>query len=286
MSFSEKLIEVTFTLAQGEFEGGGNSATVSGVRISTLITAVGGVDQGLAELSIYGLSLSLMNQLSNVGSQYNVAFLNGISISAGDASGMSVVFQGQMLSAFIDAQGMPQVFFQVVAKPGFFDQIKPATPTSVQGSSDVATMMAALAKTMGFAFENSGVTAKLANAYYSGSAMQQCARIAKDAGIEWVIEKKTLIIMNPAAARAGTTPVISPETGMVGYPVFNQVFVIVTALFNPDVKFGGEIEIKSELTSANGKFIVQELIYELESLVPGGRWFMTITARTAGPTPP
>lgn len=285
MSFSEKRIDVTFNLAVGQFEGGGNTATVSGLRVVTQITNHGGAEQSMAVVAIYGMPLSLMNQLTNVGTRYTGAFQNGILIEAGDADGMTLVFAGTIFNAFVSAQGMPEVFLQVVAQVGYFFKIKPVPALSVRGSSDVATMMAGIAKQLGLTFENAGVTAKLADAYYWGTAWQQASAIAKDAGIDWIIDKTTLAIMNPSTPRKGEIPLIAAETGMVGYPAFNTNQVIVTALFNPAVKYMGQVEIKSELAGASGKFIVQDLVYDLESQVPHGRWFMTITAYTAGAIP-
>jgi hypothetical protein len=286
MTFSEKLIEVTFNLAEGHFDGGGNTATVSGLRISAVIEENGGPDQSFANLSIYGLPMSLMNQLTNVGAKYNFVLLNGMTILAGDASGMNLVFEGQIHQAFMSGQGIPDAFLHVSARPGYYSQMKPVLPLSVKGSGDVATMMSSLAKQMGFAFENSGVTARLANPYYWGTAWQQAAMIARDAGIDWSIDRGTLVIMDPSKPREGDVPLISRDTGMVGYPTFDQALVIVTALYNPAVKRGGAIEIQSDMTAANGKFTVNNVVYELESQTPGGRWFMTITARVFGETTP
>ncbi len=287
MNFSEKQIDVTITLAQGNFANGTNTVTLSGHRVTANIVNHGGDDQSFADLSIYGMSEEVMNQLSNVGSQYKKSYLNDISVMAGDSvSGMSLVFTGQIWNAFIDAQSLPEVFFQVSARPGYYYQMKPTTPTSIQGSGDVALMMKNLASEMGFSFENAGVKARLANPYYWGTAWQQVAQIARDAGVEWFLDRGTLVIMNASTPREGDTPIISANTGMLGYPVFNQNMVIVRSLFNPGIKYGGNVQIQSELTAANGNWIVQDLQYELDSLLPGGRWNMVITGRIAGETTP
>jgi hypothetical protein len=60
--------------------------------------------------------------------------------------------------------------------------------------------------------------------------------------------------------------------------------VIVTANFKPAVKFMGAIEVRSDLTPANGKWKVYQLEYELDSMELHGRWFMTITGAQFGDT--
>ncbi|MGJ2639725.1 hypothetical protein ACR8HR_22490, partial [Salmonella enterica subsp. enterica serovar Paratyphi A] len=61
------------------------------------------------QMAIYGLPLSLMNQLSNVGRDLNKSLLNTITVQAGDDEmGMHLVFQGQIFRAFVDARAMPK----------------------------------------------------------------------------------------------------------------------------------------------------------------------------------
>ena len=95
MAFSQKRITVQFDLANGEFEGGGNSAEVAGLRVSCNIVNCG-QGSGQAEISIWGLPLALMNQLSTVGSQYLQMNKNHISVLAGDdETGQNVVVVGE-----------------------------------------------------------------------------------------------------------------------------------------------------------------------------------------------
>lgn len=287
MSFSQKQITVQFDLANGQFNGGGNTASISGLRVSAHIVTPGGATQSQMNLAIYGLPLSLMNQLSTVGTQYNKQYQNGVVVHAGDAdSGMSVVFNGDIYTAFVDAQSMPQVCFRVQAMPGRFHAVKPATPISISGTADAAGMMSNLASQMGFGFENAGVTAKLSNPYYGGTAWTQALAIARHAGFDMIIDRGTMAIIPPAKTRQGGAVLISPQTGMVGYPTFNQNNVVVKALFNPSVKYGGAIQVQSDLTPACGMWKVGRLEYDLECLVPHNKWFMVMEGIQIGATTP
>jgi hypothetical protein len=288
MSFAQKRIEVTINLANGNFSiGGGNTADIAGLRIACHIQAFAAVDQGNMEMAIFGLPLSLMNQLSNVGNRYTKDSPNDILVSAGDdETGMHVVFAGHIYSAYVDARAMPQVAFRIDAKPGYFHQIKPADPISVQGSADVAGLMSQIAGKMGVGFENAGVVAKLANPYFGGTLMMQAAQIAEHAGIEWILDRKTLAIMSPGKPRAGGAVLISPQTGMVGYPQFNENQVIVQTLWNPAIQFGGLVEIKSDLTAACGTWIVRSLDHYLEAQVPRGKWFSIVSSYFEGEATP
>jgi len=284
MTFSEKKISLTISLANGSFDNGANSATLEGYRVSSTIKVPGGETQGAMECSVFGMSESLMNQLSTVGTQFNKIAQNKITLSAGDAaSGMATVFQGTLFSAFVDGQSQPHVAFRVLAVPGYYEKVKPVPSTSVDGSADAAAMIKQLANQMGFQFENNGVVAKLASPYHSGSGLMQVKEITEAAGIAWCLENGTLAIWERGKGRGTDTIEISAETGMVGYPLFNQAQIIVKALFNPAIRYGRAIKVMSELKPAVGTWNINNLTHELDSQMPNGRWFTTIEALTAAP---
>lgn len=284
MSFSQKLMTTSISLANGSFGSSkNNTATISGLRMSAQIQATGGPSQSQMNLAIFGLPLSLMNQLTTMGTQSNQRSQNSITVEAGDAeAGMSVVFEGQIFDAYVDAQQMPNVAFRVQASGGSYLAVKPATPLSVKGSADVAGMLSSLASQMGLTFENNGVTVKLSNPYFGGTLWTQALAIARHAGINIVIEKGTMAITPKGKPRQGDAVLVSPQTGMVGYPAFVSNAIIVRTLFNPQIKTNGLIQVQSDLTPACGKWMVGSVYHELESLQPHGKWFTTIQANPTG----
>jgi len=285
MTFSQKFINVQFTLANGSFgKGKDNTATVSGYRVTAQILNAGGLTQSTCSLAIYGLPLDLMNQLSTVGNQANKIYKNSITVEAQEEGQQAtMVFAGDIVTAWVDANAMPQVCFRVMAAPGRFYAMKPATPLSIQGGADASGLLSNIASQMGMSFENAGVKVRLSNPYFGGTLWTQALAIAKHGGFDLGIDRNTMVIVPPGKTREGSY-LISPDTGMVGYPTFNQAYVIVTALFDPALKYLGEVEIKSDLTAACGKWQVSRLEYQLESLVPGGKWFMTLNGTYIGPT--
>jgi hypothetical protein len=285
MAFSQKQINVSFSLANGQFEGGGNSASLTGLRVACSIAVRGGADLGTASISIFGLPLAMMNQLVTIGQSFNKQFQNGVSITAGDANGMSQVWSGAIASAFVDGS-MPNVCLRIISTPGVFLAVKPVPALSIKGTADVAGMLSNLAGQMGFKFENAGVTAKLANPYYAGTAWQQALAIAQHAGIVMTVERGVLAIAPPGTPRSGAAFAITPLTNMIGYPAFNQVQVVVKAQFDPAMKVMSLFQIAgSSLSSANGSWLATEIDYELESVIPHGKWFMTATGVAQGATP-
>ena len=277
MALVERAVTVRFDLANGVFAGGGNSVTLSGLRVQAVIAVPGGKTMSTVEGAIYGAPLSVMNQLSTVGTQLNRIPNNKVTVMAGDAvSGMAVVYQGTLQNAFVDAQAMPSVALRFTGMEGLYESVMPVAPTSVEGAGDVATMMGGLAGQMGLQFETNGVNVKLNNPYFYSSPRQQVLDMAEHAGIEHVISRGKLAIWSPSQARQGSPVLIALQTGMVGYPQFNQRVVYAKTLFNPTVDYGNAVQIQSDLAPACGMFKVIALTNELDALTPHGRWFTTV----------
>jgi hypothetical protein len=203
-------------------------------------------------------------------------------LEAGDTSGLGVVFQGTMTRAWADFSAMPDVCFHASAHAGVLQALKPIPPSSYIGSVDVATVMAGLAVQMGLTFENTGVSVKLANPYFPGTAWEQADRAATAAGINWVADKTKLAIWPKGQPRGSQIPLVSPDTGLIGYPLFNSKGIIVTTQYNPSINFGSAIQVQSSLGPANGKWFVSAISHELESEIPNGNWFSRIEAVPPG----
>jgi hypothetical protein len=125
-------------------------------------------------------------------------------------------------------------------------------------------------------YENVDVDAVLFNPTYNGSYLDQIKACAYAADIDFSIENFTLSIKNRFSNYSGEPPVISPATGMVGYPKFSSNGMTVTSIFLPSIRQGGMITVQnSEIVAANGKWLVNNVLHELESMMPNGKWFTT-----------
>ena len=258
-------------------ESGKNTLTLTNLRMSAKVIKAGGPALGTAQLSIWGMTLSQMNQLSTLGLRVQLVPKNILTISAGDVGGSpTTVFIGSITQAYADFRSAPDVQFQIIAQVTAVDNAAPAQALSYKGTTDAALVMNNLAGKMNCSFENNGVTTKLSNPYFSGSARSQAQTCADHAGIGWVVDNGTLAIWPKNGARGGTIPLISPATGMESYPTFTAQGVMVRTLFNPAIKFGGNVQVQSDLTAACGTFAVYSLNHSLDCLVPKGNWFSDV----------
>lgn len=272
MPFTQKQLRFTFNLADG------TNVTVSGLRASVSIQQAGGINLGDADVSIYGLTPSLMNSLSTLGNRSYYVARNAITIEAGDGTtGMSVVYRGTIIFAYGDYASMPNVSFHLIANPYALYAVQPIPPTTINnGFVDVATVMSGLAQQAKppLHFENTGVQQTMSYPYFPGTVMDQIHATAAKAGINHFIDPatNTLAIWPKGGARGNAIPLISPDTGMIGYPAFTSYGIIITSVYNPSLSYGQRVKVQSSLPSANGEWFVSTLAHELDSMTPGGQW--------------
>lgn len=283
MAFSEKRIEVSVTLASDTQanqpivfdESGTDTVKFSGARTSVRVENSGGLAGSTAQISVWGLSLSLMNQLSTLGQVIQMIPRNRITVTAGEVGGaMTTVFKGTIQQAYADFNGAPNVPFKMECNSTGAENAIPIPASSYTGATSVAEILQALANKMGWGFENNGVDATLSNPYLWGSAVSQVRRVAAAVGIDAEIVDQVLIIAPRRGHRAGDVPLIAaPPVGtMVGWPSYTQQGLVVRSLFDPRIKFMGLVQVSSSLKRASGSWKVHKLDLALDALVPRGDW--------------
>ena len=199
-------------------------------------------------------------------------------IFAGDASGISQIYFGDIIEAWGEYNAAPDVFFHASSLTGWYSAMKPSAVKSFRGGADVAQLLQTLAQEMGCAFQDMGVTAQLSNPYLTGTAYQQAQAVARAAGITMTVDDDVMIIAPQGKARSGASPVISPQSGMKGYPLFSKDGIEITTLFDPMIQQEGLIKVISAIPSANGVWRVTRLTHSLAAEKPSGDWFSKIKA--------
>lgn len=291
-TFTRKLIELSIQLATNTqtnqpnnfAESGTDQVTIRDKRISVRIQNSGAPSSSAAQVMVYGLSESLMDQLSTLGMVLNLVPKNTLTIKAGDTeTGMTAVFSGTIANAYGDFAAAPDVPFIMDCQAGLADATANVPATSFAGQTDVSTIMAGFARQMNVGFENNGVTTQLPAPYYRGSVQAQLRQCAEEAGINAEVVNGNVLAIWPRFGSRNTSriPVIvaPPEGSMIGYPSFTQQGILVRNLFLPDIAFGGKVQIKTAvkaLQKANGIWTVYKLDLALDSQIPKGQWSSTL----------
>lgn len=286
MKIPKRHLDLTFRLGKGSFGNSGfNTQKVTGLRATASISKAGGVSMTSLQLQVYGLPLSTMNELSTLGKPLVDGRDNSVIVEAGsDTDGNAVVFIGTIFQAWADLRAAPDGVFTVEAYTSLLDALRPLAPTSYAGSADVATILSSLAQQMGYTFENSGVSVQLSYPYFAGTGREQALAAAEAANINLLFDNTTMAIWPKGGSRGGASTLLSPETGMVGYPTWTANGLVLTSIFNPSITFGGTVEVKSAITPALGKWTVFKVDHDLESETPGGKWFTRLEATILGHT--
>ena len=284
---NKKELRFVITLGNGQtFQGGSsNQITLEGYRAIVNIDRGGGMMGGTLHAQIYGVTQSDMNscvtyqnQLSNLVGGY---LFKTIQVFAIDGAQETLVFTGDIIWAWGNYLSMPDVFLEIAAQSLYAQQLTPAAPTSFNGPFDVVTAMGQFAQKLGLTLEPNGVSVPLKDQYLPNTVWEQTKTLAAAANINLYLDPPVLAITPPNTARGTASsgiPIISKDTGMVGYPTFNGVGVTLKMLFNPAIRFGYSVQIVSDIPNTSGTFIAQGIAYQLESEKPNGAWFATVFA--------
>lgn len=294
-SFVQRALDVTLQLGKGSFGTSGfNTVKLSGLRATATIKKLGPPGMSMASVRVYGMTEDLMNAVSTLGVPYAMDRLNNISVDAGDVGGaMSKVYQGQLLNAWQELDGAPDTYMTFDGGSSAFIAMQAVKPISFPGPADAATVMSGIAISAGRSFHNNGVQVHLPPSYFPGTALDQAYACAAAADIEFYDDGDTFWIWPKSGTRfvgsvnqlgqttgatppSGTVPLISPATGLIGYPKYMSNGMKFRCLYNPSIQFAGLITMQSSLKPANGQWYVNGLTLDLSAQIHNGPWFCEV----------
>ena len=273
---------ITFSIALGTGGmglGSGSEITVEGLRVLASFTAYNGLSQPQFHMSVFGMPLDMINELTTIGVHFTERRKNKLTVKAGEQDGdMPIVFQGIITAAYGDFQAAPDVVFNVIALSSAIDSAEIATPLVYPEETAAADIIGTIAGNMELNLEMNGVDTMLKNRAYNGSNLSQLQQICTELHLEYSIDRGTLAVWKIGEGKRNGVFDISPDTGMVGYPQFNSNYLMVETLLAPDIVCGSIINVTSEITPANGQWQVVHVTHDFESEMPNGQWFTRIEA--------
>jgi len=283
-SFSnKKYLKIIVTLGVSTFNAtGADTITLQGFRTSVYIDKAGGVQMSSLRARIYGVSQHDMNAITTLQWKPKLLIPNTVEVFAIDGNAESLVFAGNIINAWGNYHAMPDVFLEIQAQAAYWARLKPIPPKSFKGNIDVATAMKLLADDMGMSFEPNNVSVQLRDVYLPGTALDQAKELARMANIDMYIDDNTLALTNQYEPRNRKVPLISPDTGMVGYPTFDGIGINTNILYNPAIIFGGPILVDTDVVPARGPWVVSSVAHRLDAETPHGAWFSSVRGNLNG----
>lgn len=283
-SFKLKTIRTTITLGKGTFGGGGNSKIIEGLATDVDITKPGLPEKNSASVSIANISLADMEQMTFLAFQPLQSLKNLITIEVGEqGKTLATVFKGEITSAYADYGSVPDVEFKIEALSGGYAAQIGAKPISVKGNAKAADLIKQFAKEIGYTFKNEGVAASVRNAVFNGSPIEKARSVADEVGAELLIDDDSMILMPYDKPRSGGAVLLTPETGLIGYPSFTSDGISFSCFFNPNLKQGGQVKIESIVPRASGYWKITKLSHRLTAYrTGGGSWYSSVDAAYIG----
>jgi hypothetical protein len=281
---NKKELRFVITLGTGSFgSSNANTIVLRGFRASATIEKAGGTQNTTLQARIYGVAESDVNAITTLSYKRDEMLANTVTVTAIDGNQQMQIFSGNIIFAAGNYQSQPDVFLEIQAITAFVAQLTPVPPSSYQGSIDVATIAGQIVILMNqsagknqYVLENNGVTTQLSNTYLAGTALDQLKTLVRNAGVDLYVDDDIVAICPRGVARRSLIPLISPQSGLVGYPSFTSIGVRFRCLFNPSILFGGQVSIQSPIPKANGQFQVLTITHQLEAETPGGAWYSEV----------
>lgn len=283
-SYAQKLLRATLILPAGNFPGKGNTLTLVGYRMRAEAQGAAGFPYQL-DLTVFGMRQADMNAVTilwaSVAGQptaMNARALVKLEASSDGGTSWCQVFEGTFTQAQPDYRNPPQVGLHALAVTGNGAQIQIAPPTSYRGSTSVLSILQSLADNMNFTLEPNGISGNLSTPYYGGSYMDQFRQVCEHANLDFYFDgDATLAVCPNGQPRVNkAVQVLSPTSGLKGFPTIQQFGLHIDALFRPAFTTGLGSPVKVEgsgVPGANGMWKPFSMLHTLESLQPDGAWF-------------
>lgn len=279
MSFTKKIIEVRITLTSGTFTGGANTKVIRGLPVKVEIQRPGFPARDNAKISITGINQEDLDALTFLAFRpLTFAQNNKVSIFAGDEKeGMSLAFMGDIVTSVPNYNAAPDVVLEIEAMAGYYAGLLAVPPYTFKGSIPAASVLEQVCNEAGFVFVNEGETKSILNPYLKGSPVQKIISLANSYDLNIVLNGETLTLKT-AEGNTQVVAVLSSSSGMIGYPDFTSNGIKVKSEFLPQVQVGNQIEVKSIVPKASGRWNITSLSHSLGAHMDNAPWFTTIDA--------
>lgn len=276
MTYQRRDLEVEFTLKSGTFDQqNGNVLRVKNMKCEMSISAFGGVTGTTMDMSLWGLSLDHMSKLTSKAQRFISQEQNLIKIVAN----AETVFLGTITASRINLNQMPDAPIEITANAVGYERTITCSPTSVQGVTDVASLVQTIASKVGLKFVNVDVNLKAQNVHYSGNAIQQIQTIANDYDFYADVDIGTVYIYTSQNAIDAVIPFVSPQNGLLGYPIFYDIGINFRCMFSSAIRVGRKVRLETSLPNGSGEYLItQGTTHYLSSFVEGGPWETMVCA--------
>lgn len=275
MSYKRRDITVQITKADGTFDKDSDIITLRNFKCECSIAAFGGMASTSMDMSIYGLSVDLMSKLTGKTQQILKEKHDLIRIMVEG----ELLFIGKISHSRINLNQAPDAPIEISANAVGAERLTPIPDTSIKGPVKIASVVEAIAKSVGLKFVNVDVNIAAPTIYAPGNAIEQIQGLARHYGFVADMDLGTVVIYTGNKPVDEITPFVSPSNGLKGYPIFYDQGINFRTTFSTAIKVGRNLKLETSLPHASGTYKIREgTVHYLSSNMDGGLWDTFVVA--------
>lgn len=270
--YSKRTLKYEFVNETSSFDDAGNNIiSISNVKSSVSLQSSGNLFGTQVNVSIFGLSLDMLAALSS----------KAMGLFGTDTERIIMkiyiediaIFTGYMTSSTPNMNLPPNAPLMITATANADLQNKVASPFSFSGSTPVTSVINAICKAAGYTPYIVGLEGKvISNPHYEGSVFDQLRAVCDDLNIAMSVAPPSISFWPQESTKDDVKPLISPEYGLIGYPVFSNGGVMFQTQFSTLLTTGRDIELQTTLPHASGVYKLTSVTHELSSWMEDGPW--------------
>lgn len=270
--YNQRSLRFEFTNETSSFdEKGNNKISISEVRSTVSFQSAGNLFGTQVNVSLFGLSMELLASLSSKAMGLFGSDTERISMKI--YVGETAIFVGYMTSSIANMNTAPNSALMITATANADLQNKPSPPFSFNGATPVTSVITAICKAAGYSPYITGLDGIVAtNPHYEGSIFNQLEKLCDDFEIAMSVASPTITFWPQNEKKDDVMPLISPEYGLIGYPIFSNGGVMFQAQFSTLLTTGRNIKLVTSLPHASGTYKLTSVSHELSSWMPDGPW--------------
>ncbi|SFN29700.1 hypothetical protein SAMN05216516_10522 [Izhakiella capsodis] len=278
--YKQHALRYEFINQTTKFDDAGNDKiTINNIKSTASLGSVIGMTGTTANVSLYGLSLERIAELSG---KANGNFLRSeqkidMAIYADDA----LVFYGVMTASIANMNLAPEAGLMIAASANADMQSRAVSPFSARGAQDLTDVISSVCSAAGYTAEFSGIKGMKTSGspHFEGSVLDQLHQICIAYGLAMQVSPPAKVAFwKSDSKRDDVTPYISKEYGLIGYPVFSNGGVMFQTQYSSLLQIGRVIELKTEVPWASGKYKLTSVSHELSSWLSSGSWHSVCVA--------
>lgn len=270
--YNQRSLRFEFANETSSFdEKGNNKISISEVRSTVSFQSAGNLFGTQVNASLFGLSMELLASLSSKAMGLFGSDTERISmkIYVGDTA----IFVGYMTSSIANMNTAPNSALMITATANADLQNKPSPPFSFNGATPVTSVITAICKAAGYSPYITGLDGIVAtNPHYEGSIFNQLEKLCDDFEIAMSVASPTITFWPQNEKKDDVMPLISPEYGLIGYPIFSNGGVMFQTQFSTLLTTGRNVKLITSLPHASGTYKLTSVSHELSSWMPDGPW--------------